>query len=163
MIKVGGRKYGVREIVYTYHLHVHVLVHVRAHVHKHRHTPTHTYSIYTCTCTCNYKHTQLTHATHTLLPPSPSQNLFSPPLSDHALAQTAQCTAHTPSSWSASASSWITSCLLCSLSQCMTTSGFDIIQRSRSLKKMTDSSILSSPSRCAQRYVEGSGTLAAYI
>ena len=95
-------------------------------MYAHTYTNTGTY-IHVRTCTCNYKHTQLTHATHTLLPPSPSQNLFSPPLSDHALAQTAQCTAHTPSSWSASASSWITSRLLCSLSQCMATSGFDII------------------------------------
>ena len=70
---------------------------------------------------------------------------------------------HTPSSWSASASSWITSRLLCSLSQCMTTSGFDIIRRSRSFQKMIASSVLSSPSRYAQRYAEGSGTLAAYI
>ena len=30
-------------------------------------------------------------------------------------------------------------------------------------KKMIASSVLSSPSRYAQRYVEGSGTLAAYI
>ena len=124
---------------------------------------THTVYIHVRTCTCNYKYTQLTHATHTLLPPSPSQNLFSPPLSGHALTQTAQCTAHTPSSWSASASSWITSRLLCSLSRCMATSGFDIIRRSRSLKKMIASSVLSSPSQYAQRYVEGSGTLAAYI